>query len=80
MWFMNNTKGVFLKCGGGRYGSLGSGTTSNDGVNTAARYWTSDASSNTHAHSVLLYGTAAGTTPREKTDGYSVRCVKGTKQ
>lgn len=82
VWFMNNTKGLFLPAGGFRDASQGSYTSASIAVGTIGRYWSSDAYNSTLVY-VLEFGSNSAGVPGDnnrKQNGLSVRCVKGTKQ
>ena len=76
MWFMNNTKGLFLPAGGYRGSSVGSGTTLPANAGKRGDYWTIDSASSTlgyFAHFENGQVSVSGTTIK---DAMLVRCVK----
>ncbi|MCE8672947.1 MULTISPECIES: FISUMP domain-containing protein [Bacteroides] len=74
MWFMNNSKGLFLPLAGARTWSGGSGTTATE--SGYARYWTSTNNSSSIAYSLNFENNKAEVNSSTKGDGFSVRCVK----
>lgn len=80
MWFMNKTKGFFLPAAGGRYNNEGSGTTATYSAGSYGYYWSSDAYSNSYGYRLDFRSGYSNVTDLNKTCGFSVRCVKGTKQ
>lgn len=81
MWFMNNTKGLFLPAAGERSQYVGSGTMPDHGEGSIGNYWSSVDNGDTWGY-LMMFSTAFGTTSvgtyRDvKSFGYSVRCVKG---
>ena len=81
MWFMNNTKGLFLPAAGYRGSNVGSGTTPTVGVvGTNGFYWSNDASNSSYAFLLNFSSGFAYVSTNDKTSGVSVRCVQGTKQ
>lgn len=82
MWFMNNTKGLFLPAAGFRNHTQGSNTSANLDVGIQGRYWSTDAYSSMLVY-VLELRTNSAAVPGDnnrKQNGLTVRCVKGTKQ
>ena len=73
MWFMNNSKGLFLLLAGARTWS-GSGTAATE--SGYARYWTSTNNSGDIAYSFNFENNKAEVNSSTKGDGFSVRCVK----
>ena len=81
MWFMNNPNGVFLPAAGARDNTIGSGTGPAGSAGTRGFYWSSGAGSSSYGYSMdFLSGKAYIYANSYRTDGYSVRCVKGEKQ
>ena len=82
MWFMNNTKGLFLPAAGYRHYLDGSGTVGLESVGRVGNYWSSDVTDDYNAYALLFTssGGASGGGPNAYGHGYTVRCVKGTKQ
>ena len=84
VWFMNNSKGIFLTIAGAR-GEGGCGTVGTLFVGEVGFYWSSDNNSSNNCGRRLVLD-ARSTLSIEiqangpKGDGHSVRCVKGTKQ
>ena len=74
MWFMNNSKGLFLPLAGARTWSGGSGTSATE--SGYARYWTSTNNSGTIAYSLNFENNKVEVNSSTKGDGFSVRCVK----
>ena len=74
MWFMNNSKGLFLLLAGARTWSGGSGTAATE--SGYARYWTSTNNSGDIAYSFNFENNKAEVNSSTKGDGFSVRCVK----
>lgn len=78
MWFMNNTRGLFLPAAGYRNNSVGSGTTATFAAGTAGYYWSSDAYSSTNRGYHLHFNNGTvDVSLSYKAGGYPVRCVKG---
>lgn len=80
MWFMNSSKGLFLPAAGFRYFTVGAGTTASYGVGTYGYYWSSNAYDSVNAYFLRLASGSSGINTYNKPGGFSVRCVKGTKQ
>lgn len=80
VWFMNKTKGLFLPVAGYRF-TTGSGTTAPDYAGSRGYYWSSDVTSSSYPY-YLYFGSGFSVVDNDyrKTHGFSVRCVKGTKQ
>lgn len=74
MWFMNNSKGLFLLLAGARTWSGGSGTAATE--SGYARYWTSTNNSGSIAYSFNFENNKVEVNSSTKGDGFSVRCVK----
>ena len=85
VWFMNNSKGIFLTVAGAR-GEGGCGTVGTHFVGEVGFYWSSDNNNSNNNWARRLVLDARSTLSIEiqadgpKGDGHSVRCVKGTKQ
>ena len=85
VWFMNNSKGIFLTVAGAR-GAGGCGTVGTHFVGEVGFYWSSDNNNSNNNWARRLVLDARSTLSIEiqadgpKGDGHSVRCVKGTKQ
>ena len=81
MWFLNNPKGLFLPAAGYRGYTEGSGATPTYGAGTSGRYWSSDPFSSSSWY-ILSFGSGYTNVGyiNSETSGFSVRCVKGTKQ
>ena len=80
MWFMNNSKGLFLPSTGRRSFNEGCGTTGALYTKDYGYYWTSDAYFSVNAYRLIFKETSAVVSASERTYGFSVRCVKGDKQ
>ena len=80
MWFMNNTKGLFLPAAGDRDSFAGSGTMPTYGAGTYGGYWSSDAVNSSYAYLLYFSSGNAYVGNSTKTNGLSVRCVQGDKQ
>ncbi|MBW9280344.1 DUF1566 domain-containing protein [Bacteroides fragilis] len=74
MWFMNNSKGLFLPIAGANWGP-GSGVT-NPSETGIGRYWTSTPQNTQLAHSLNFENNKAEVNLSTKTDRFTVRCVK----
>ena len=81
MWFMNNTKGLFLPAAGYRGSGVGSHTTPTHNAGTGGYYWSSVAASSNAAYCLdFSSGNAVVGYTGSKSYGFSVRCVQGDKQ
>lgn len=82
MWFMNNPDGLFLPAAGRRTDFLGnaSGTAPTGGAGTGGFYWSSDTHGSSFAHYLYFGSGYTFLDNGSRTDGLSVRCVKGTRQ
>lgn len=80
MWFMNSDKGLFLPAAGARDYNEGSGTTATNVAGTSGYYWSIDAYDSSYGYYLSFRSGLANYYSSDKTYGYSVRCVKGTKQ
>ena len=80
MWFMNSTKGLFLPAPGLRNFNEGSGTTATKFAGSNGYYWSSDANSSGNGYYLYFVDANSGVNSLNNTYGFSVRCVKGTKQ
>lgn len=80
MWFMNKTKGLFLPSAGYRDYGEGSGTTGTTSVGSYANYWSSDAISSSFGYYLFFLNGDSYVDYARNASGFSVRCVKGTKQ
>lgn len=80
MWFMNSSIGLFLPAAGIRTYSVGSGTSPTLRAGTEGDYWSSDAASNSKGYCWRFYSGFTEVYGYAKESGFSVRCVKGTKQ
>ncbi|MCM0234189.1 hypothetical protein [Bacteroides fragilis] len=79
MWFMNSSKGIFLPVTGYSDNHIGSATIPNSNFDTYGYYWSADQSNNVGEGLFFCDGDASINTT-SKSDGFPVRCVKGTKQ
>ena len=77
MWFMNNTKGVFLPAGGFRYG--GSGTTPTNNSFFGGFYWTSTRYNYQAGYYLSFMKNNMLVGSNQKNDGALVRCVRTRK-
>ena len=80
MFFMNNPDGLFLPFAG--Y-VIGSGTTPQKFQSQYGFYWSSDALDDESGRDMIISSGSASTSRTNeyfKTCGFSIRCVKGTKQ
>ena len=80
MWFMNNTKGLFLPAAGFRDYVLGSGTAPTNNAGTYGYYWSSAANGSSYAYYLTFLSGNATVNYYRKPTGFSVRCVQGDKQ
>lgn len=80
IWFMNKTIGLFLPAAGYRTTYVGSGTTANDGAGTSGSYWSSDPEGKASGYGLNFYNGYTDVSYYNRSRGFSVRCVKGTKQ
>ena len=80
MWFMNNTKGLFLPAAGVRNSGVGSGTTPTSDARTGGYYWSSAASNSSNAYNLSFSSGLAYVGYINKAFGFPVRCVQGDKQ
>ena len=79
MWFMNNTKGLFMPAAGGRDIGQGSGTEATQSSGSGAYVW-SASHTGSSAFFFMFYTNRASTTFANETSGASVRCVWGAVQ
>lgn len=81
MWFMNNPNGVFLPAAGKRDNFVGSGTSPTYASGIDGYYWSSDAYNSSNGYSLTFNSGYIGITHySNRTNGFSVRCVKGNRQ
>ena len=80
MWYMNNPNGVFLPAAGYRYYNVGSGTSPTTNAGTFGYYWSSDAYDSSYGYGLLFNSGSTGFIINSRTNGFSVRCVKGDQQ
>ena len=74
MWFMNNSKGLFLPAAGYRSNTEGSGTTPTGNPETYGYYWNSGAFG--EGCSLYFNSGSARVDYKDGSSGFSVRCVK----
>lgn len=80
MWFMSNTKGVFLPAAGERKYTNGSGTSPNIDERQAGYYWSSTGISDTDGFYLYFNDRGPNIYGNRKTFAMTIRCVKGTPQ
>ena len=80
MWFMSTSTGLFLPAAGSRSNLVGSGTTATYNAGTYGYCWSSDAYDSNNGYHLGFDSGVAGVNVHGKSNGYPVRCVKGTKQ
>ena len=81
MWFMNNPNGVFLPVAGNRNSHVGSGTSPGLNAGTVGYCWSSDANNSSGGYYMGFYSGFAGIySSNDRAFGFSVRCVKGSRQ
>ena len=76
MWFMNNSKGLFLPFAGRRSSKLGSGDKPGDLDGKEGFYWSIDGSSSS-GYYLSIYNGGSGVYGSDTSQGSSVRCVRG---
>ena len=80
MWFMSTSTGLFLPVAGYRDSDVGSGTTATGNAGTYGFYWSSGATGSGRGDGLYFFSGSAYVYDYNNTHGFSVRCVKGTKQ